>query len=400
MCLQTVYRHQSVIVGVALALVMAVTGIFAPALAPHDPQAVNVAAILCPPVSCEHDGRSYVLGTDFLGRDLLSRIVASLRINLYIGILGTLLGLLGAWLLVIVRSVRSAALTPDMRGPLLGFSFHGLAILTYFFSIFLSVVLTAIVGQSLMFLIVCVGVFSSLLPMALVYESVRGDRASSSPVQLAVRRGIALSPVAFSLAFLMGLFIESSLSFLGVGVPPSIPSLGNIIAGLRAGPWTVIFPLGLVLVAVGAFSAIVIPVSRISPRSSQTNPAASLLTAKVGTPAGFWIRLAASLIDYAVMLVLVIIGAILTNGPVSGFAGYILAIVFVTAIFWILVASLGKRALGLYILRPDGSGVGLVRRFCRFICSTLLPGSHLVIAFRRDKRGIHDLICDTIVVRL
>ena len=60
----------------------------------------------------------------------------------------------------------------------------------------------------------------------------------------------------------------------------------------------------------------------------------------------------------------------------------------------------GKRALGLYVLTPDGSGAGLVRKFCRSECSTPLSGSHLVIAFRKDRRGIHDLICDTIVVRL
>ena len=184
MGLLTVLRQQSVKVGVALALIMAVTGILAPVVVPHDPNALSLPERYCPPVSCERDGRSHVLGTDHLGRDLLSRIGPSLRINLYIGILGTLLSFLGAWLLVIVRSNRSAALTTDMPGPLLGVPLYGLAILTYFIGVFISLVMVAAVGPSLMFLIILAGVFSSLLPMALVYESIRGDRASSSPVRL------------------------------------------------------------------------------------------------------------------------------------------------------------------------------------------------------------------------
>jgi peptide/nickel transport system permease protein len=95
---QTVYRRPTAIAGVALALVMAVTGIFAPVLAPHDPNAVNVTARLVPPGGNAGDGQSHILGTDHFGRDLLSRIVTSFRINLYIGLLGTLLGLLAAWL--------------------------------------------------------------------------------------------------------------------------------------------------------------------------------------------------------------------------------------------------------------------------------------------------------------
>ena len=396
-----VYRRPTVIAGVALALVMAVTGIFAPVLAPHDPYVVNSRVIFCPPVSCESDGRSHVLGTDFIGRDVLSRIVTSFRIYLYIGILGTLLGLLAAWLLVIARSIRGAAPT-NMPGPLFGVPLYGLAILTYISGVFLSIVLISAVGPSVMAAIICAGVFSSLLPMALVYESVRRDHASSNPVRLAVRRGIALSPVCFSLALLMGLFIESSLSFLGVGVPPNVPSLGGMITGAAAnltiGLWMV-FPLGIVLVAaVGALSAIVIQAGRgLTPArwASVPNP----LLAQTGTPAGFWIRLAACLIDYAVLIVLIIILASIVS-QLLGIAAVISIIAFLTAYVWISVASLGKRLIGLHVLRPDGSRAGWGRKFCRCILSSLMFGiGHLMIAFRQDKRGLHDLICDTVVVR-
>ncbi len=185
------------IAGVALALVMAVTGIIAPVLAPHDSNAVSLSARFVPPGGNAVDGQSHILGTDRLGRDVLSRIVTSFRTNLYIGLLGTLLGLLAAWLLVIVRCIRSAGLTQNMPRPLLGVTFYGLAILTYFIGVFLSITIAASVGSSLEAAIVCSGVFSALLLMALVYGSLRGDRASSCPVRLAVRRGIALSPIGF-----------------------------------------------------------------------------------------------------------------------------------------------------------------------------------------------------------
>ncbi len=406
MGLLTLFRQQSVKVGVALVLFMAVAGLLGPVVVPYDPQVVNIEAILCPPGLCESDSRIHVLGTDELGRDLLSRIVGGLRINLYIGVLGTLLGFLGAWLLFIVRRNRNAALTTDMPGPPIGVPLYGLAIITYFIGGFISLSVVAAMGPSLMFVIIWVGVLSSLLPMALVYESVRGNGAAPKPVQLAVRRGIALSPVAFSLALLMGIFIESSLSFLGVGVPPPNPSLGLIIADGRnliaTVPWAVTFPLGIVLVAVGAFAAIVIPANRILSRPSQTNTSVPL-PAYVSTSAGFRRRLAAFLIDYALLLVLVIIFAIFTSEPTSGFAGYILTILLFTATFGILVASPGKRVLGLYVLGPDGSEAGLVRKFCRKALSVTMLTFYidcLLIAFRRDRRGLHDLICGTIVVRL
>ena len=182
---QSAYWRPTVIAGVALALVMAVTGIFAPVLAPHDPNASNTLAIFLPPGGNVEGGQSHILGTDHVGRDVLSRIITSFRIYLYIGPLGTLLGLLAAWLLVIVRSGRSAAPTPDSQGPLLGVPLYGLAIITYSTGVFLSLVVVAAVGVLFEAPIVCAGVFSSLLPMALVYGSVRGDRASSSPVRLA-----------------------------------------------------------------------------------------------------------------------------------------------------------------------------------------------------------------------
>ena len=146
MCYQSPYQHPTVIVGVALVLFMVVTGIFAPVLTPHDPNATNVSAIFCPPVSCEHGGQSHVLGTDHLGRDVLSRIIISFRNNLYTGLLGSLLGLLAAWLLIMVRSMKTINPDPNMMRPFLGVPYYGVAILTYLMGVFLSIVVIAGTG--------------------------------------------------------------------------------------------------------------------------------------------------------------------------------------------------------------------------------------------------------------
>ena len=432
---QTVFLRPTVIVSVLLVLLVVVIGAGANLIAPHDTNHMDLENRNLPPfwvgpttvpkqvVQRPETGRrdleiplheareidpnaalgDYVevvirkggstenlLGTDPLGRDVLSHIVASFRIYPYIGVLGTFLGILAAWLLVVAHSIRGASITQNMPRPLLGVPFYALAILTYVIGVFLSISIAASVGVSLEVTIVCAGVFSSLLPMALVYGSVREDAASSGPVRLAVRRGIALSPIGFSLALLMGLLLESSISFLGVGVPPLTPSLGGMIADARAhftlAMW---IPLGILLVAVWAFSAIAIPVGRIlSP------PAGPALPGQIGAPAGFWIRAAAEMIDHFAMLTVLFVIGVLQS------ASAIMAIALLPAMVWIFVASPGKRALGLHVLRPDGSRVGLGRKFCRsplaWIFSAVLV--NLMIAFRKDKRGLHDLICDTVVV--
>lgn len=375
---------------------MAVTGIFAPFVVPHGPEVIDPSARKCPPLSCADGSRSHVLGTDGLGRDVLSGIVTSLRFHVYIGLLGSILGLLAAWLLITVRNMMTTVSGPNMMGPLLGVPYYSMAILTYLVGAFLSLVVIAGLGSSFWLVIGCAGVVSSILPMVLVYEYTRRGRASSSGVQPVIRGGMALYPVGFALAFLMGIFIESSLSFLGVGMPPTVSSLGIMISrGIDfSGAWIAGFPLSVVLVGTGAFLAIVFPVSRDFIPTSQAHSATSP-PIQTGMPAGFWIRLAAWSIDFAISVFLYVMVRLL-----SGFAETILSIAFLAALLGIWVVSPGKRALRLDVLRPDGSSVGLGRKFCRSMIAMLTFGiGHFMVGLRQDKRGIHDLLADTVVVR-
>ncbi len=402
---RTVFRRPTVIAGVAVALVMALTGILAPILAPHDPNGADAGAYFIPPGGFADDGPVHILGTDYLGRDVLSRTVTSLRTNMYIGLLGAFLGTMAAWLPVIVRSIRGPTPAAESSAaPLFGLPFYVLAILTYIVGVLASLSVTVSLGVELVYLVASAGVFSAILPMALVSESARRYDASSSPIRTAIRGGVALFPVTFSLALLMGLFIEFSLSFLGVGVPPPAPSLGGMVADATRPPvhwWTWVFPLGIVLVGVGAFSAIAIPVG-----GGLAPPAGAVLPAWAGVPAGFWIRLAAYLIDLAAIILCILLSylALAMMGLASALGGVIFIIAVIAALVWIPAVSPGKRALGLRVLRRDGSGAGLARRLCRSLAQMLSELifciGFLMIAFRKDRRGLHDLICGTVVVRV
>lgn len=401
-----IYRRPTVIAGVALALVMAVTGIFAPVLAPHDPLAGSMSARLCPPLTCEQNGRSHILGTDDISRDVLSRIVASFRNHLYIGLVGTFVGLFAAWLLVIARSIREPSPAQDTPRPLFRIPFWALAILACGIAFLPPLVVVALLvaiilmGSSLVLVIVCAGVPAALPPMALAYDSAQSNDASSNPVGVALRRGIVLAPIGFSLAFLIGLFTESSLSFMSVGVFRPTPSLGTMVADAMAGSttgwWLVVFPGGVGLMAVAAFAGIVFPVSRaLSATVGTTRPDA--LQARGTTPAGFRIRLAAQLIDLAAVIVVLVLTLIIDLPSVIPY----FTVALVIAIYCILVVSPGKRAVGLRVRRLDGSPAGWGRILFRYLLSlsALCIINLLLIALRKDRRALHDLACDTIVVR-
>ena len=155
------------------------------------------------------------------------------------------------------------------------------------------------------------------------------------------------------------------------------------------------------------------------PRSTTMFPA--------GRPAGFWIRVVAALIDGgALFLVSLLLGALWpgvnplevaeplpegdsleTTGPsfvwtTFDTVGLVMASAYYTFSVSIWSTTIGKRVVGIYILRPDGSSVGVMRAFCRYLAGhlsfLLLFVGYLMIAFRQDKRGLHDLLCDTVVV--
>ena len=146
------------------------------------------------------------------------------------------------------------------------------------------------------------------------------------------------------------------------------------------------------------------------------NQAPAVLSFPAGAPAGFWIRFGAWFIDLVVLIVAqVVVAAAWPGTSVSEHflseelwtafdsVNLVVSVVYYTLGVSIWSTTIGKRVLGLYVLRPDGSKAGPWYAFARwlgYIPSTLLfLGGYLMVAFRDDKRALHDLIGDTVVVR-
>ncbi len=134
-------------------------------------------------------------------------------------------------------------------------------------------------------------------------------------------------------------------------------------------------------------------------------------------PGGFWVRLVAFFIDgivttAAVSLLLMIFTDISpayymaetdTSNPTAEFINWTFNIAYAPILLGIWSTTIGKRAFNVYVLRPDGSPVGFWRALGREVAKIIsfIPfgAGFWLIAFRQDRRGLHDLIAGTVVVQ-
>ncbi len=228
-------------------VVIALVAIFADALAPHDPQVGSLVRRFRPPFWQHGGSMAYPLGTDHVGRDVLSRLIFGARVSMIVGLaavfvagsIGTFLGIvsgyIGGWVDQVIMRVTDT----------------WLALPALTFAIFLA----AIVGPSeLNIVIILGGVYWTRYARV-----IRGEVLSLKErefVRLAVVAGCSKRVIMWRhilpnvinstivLATLMlGVVIvtEASLSFLGVGVPPPKPAWGLMLAdgkkGLMVGYW-------------------------------------------------------------------------------------------------------------------------------------------------------------------
>jgi peptide/nickel transport system permease protein len=244
------------VAGAGFVLLLAVVAGLAPWLAPHDPTRQSLPTRLAAPTLAGADGKSHLLGTDHLGRDVLSRVVWGAQVSLLVGFsavavggllgggLGLLAGFRGGWVDTVVMTLADAQLA---------FPF-----------ILLAIGIIAVLGPSVPTLIVVIGV-SGWVAYARVLRSqvlalrsrefVDAIRALGGSVARVVARHV-LPNVVSSLVVLATLelaraiVLEATLSFLGLGVQPPTPSWGGMIHEgreyLDSAWWIAIFP-GLVL---------------------------------------------------------------------------------------------------------------------------------------------------------
>jgi peptide/nickel transport system permease protein len=250
--------------GVVIALIV-LAAIFAPLIAPHEPFAGTLRARLDPPFWMDGGSRTYPLGTDKLGQDVLSRIIYGARTSLTIGVvalliggtIGTIAGLVAGYF---GKGIDEAIMTVvDIQ---LAFPF-----------VLLAIAVIAVVGAGLGVLIVVVGLSGwvtyarvararvlSLKEIGFI-EAIRSVGAGNGRILLRHILPNTLSRliVLATLELARLIILEATLSFLGLGVPPrTTPSWGSMIGegreylGSDQGWWISVFPgLALFVTALG-----------------------------------------------------------------------------------------------------------------------------------------------------
>ncbi len=216
-------------------LAIVASAIFAPAIAPHDPLAVNISHRLAPPVWMEGGTPRHVLGTDQVGRDLLSRVIYGGRISLVIGVaavlisttIGVLLGLAGGYF----------GGCPDWT------IMTAVNVLLTFPFVLLALAVIAVLGASLGNMIVVLGVAGWPIYARVVRaetmairerEFILAGRALGMSHARIIFRQILpnlVSPIVViaTLQVAQVIVLESFLSFLGLGVQPPTPAWGNML---------------------------------------------------------------------------------------------------------------------------------------------------------------------------
>jgi peptide/nickel transport system permease protein len=238
-------RHPTVAIGGAILATMVAVSLFAPFISAYDPIRIDPSMRLKPPSS------DHLFGTDQYGRDVMSRVLYGGRVSLFVGlcvavvatIIGVFLGLLSGYVrvfdAVVMRTMDGLMAIP---------------------SILLAIAMMSIMRASITLIIIAISVTELPRVVRLVRSLVLTIREQTY-VQAAVAIGnrtprlllkhilpniVPPLIVQATFIFAVAIMIEATLSFLGLGTPPEVPSWGNIISESRIfvmiAWWTVLFP--------------------------------------------------------------------------------------------------------------------------------------------------------------
>jgi peptide/nickel transport system permease protein len=222
-------RNPRMIVGGAIVLSWLIIAIFAPFLAPYDPIKVNVADSLIPP------GGAHWLGTDDLGRDVLSRVMWGSRVSLSVGVISVSIGLL------VGTSLGLAA--GYLGGKFDLFIMRGIDALLAFPALILAIAITSALGPQIQNAMIAIGIVAIPAYARLTRGQVLAVRAreyivaartiGASPLRIVMRHifpnimNTLIVQATLSTAF--AILAEAALSFLGLGPQPPYPSWGQDI---------------------------------------------------------------------------------------------------------------------------------------------------------------------------
>jgi peptide/nickel transport system permease protein len=222
-------RNPRMIVGGAIVLAWLIIAIFAPFLAPYDPIKVNVTDSLIPP------GSAHWLGTDDLGRDVLSRVMWGSRVSLSVGVISVSIGLL------VGTSLGLAA--GYLGGKFDLFIMRGIDALLAFPALILAIAITSALGPQIQNAMIAIGIVAIPAYARLTRGQVLAVRAreyivaartiGASPLRIVMRHifpnimNTLIVQATLSTAF--AILAEAALSFLGLGPQPPYPSWGQDI---------------------------------------------------------------------------------------------------------------------------------------------------------------------------
>lgn len=254
------------VIGLVVFTVLVLVAIFAPLVAPHSPDEQFRDALLSPPAWQEGGRSMFLLGTDAVGRDMLSRLIFGARFSLFIG------------LVVVVFSLTSGIVLGVLAGYFRGWVdtliMRVMDVILAFPSLLLALVLVAILGP---------GLFNAMLAIALVLQphfarltraAVMAEKnreyvisakvAGASHLRLMVKTILpnCMAPliVQATLSFSNAILEAAALGFLGVGAQPPTPEWGTMLATAREfilrAPWVVTFPGLAILITVLAINLI------------------------------------------------------------------------------------------------------------------------------------------------
>ncbi|MDA8405883.1 MAG: ABC transporter permease [Deltaproteobacteria bacterium] len=251
-------RNRMAMAGLGIVAILFCVAISANQLAPYPPSRIDTANILAPPTW------KHLLGTDVLGRDVLSRIIYGAGVSLSVGFvavgISTLIGMI------------LGALSGYYSGLIDRIVMRFVDVMLCFPSFFLILAVIAFVGPSIWNIMIVIGVTSWMGVARLVRAEFLSIRERDF-VQAAISQGAsdariiflhilpnAMAPVlvAATLGIASAVLIESGLSFLGIGVQPPDPSWGNMLTegkdNIEIAWWLSLFPGMAILITVMGYN--------------------------------------------------------------------------------------------------------------------------------------------------
>lgn len=255
-------QHLATGFGALIVGAVLLAAIFAPYLAPHDPFAQDLNLRLVPPEWMDGGSSLHPLGTDQLGRDYLSRLIYGARISMTIGLftvitsglIGITLGVLGGYFGGRVDDAVMFVITCRLSIPL----------------ILVALTVVALVGSSLTVVILTLGLLlwerfavvsrTTTMQVRNLDYIAAAQAAGASRVHILLREVLpnilTHLVVVATLEMALAILLEAALSFLGLGVPPPLPSWGLMIAEgkdyMFFSPWVIMVPgIALFLLVLG-----------------------------------------------------------------------------------------------------------------------------------------------------